>query len=176
MQIDKGCGYFSVAGYLWMQIRSISIFWKNVLFSDDTLCWFRHKIKTHNNNQRQKNNPNISFIILVSPKFLWVFQTGFLLPIVRTKYISFYLQVAVIFLFFLLFKKQYFVLKIVLTYCVKKCSCDGEKLLRIQGWRPRICKIHSNSEMSDQLLTQNIFSTYSWRLLHSNNYDANLNK
>ena len=126
--------------------------------------------------KRQKNNPTISFIILVSPKFLWVFQTGFLLPIVRTKYISFYLQVAVIFLFFLLFKKQYFVLKIVLTYCVKKCSCDGEKLLRIQGWRPRICKIHSNSEMSDQLLTQNIFSTYSWRLLHSNNYDANLNK
>jgi hypothetical protein len=70
-------------------------------------CW-----SPTNNNQRQKNNPIISFIILVSPKFLWVFQTGFLLPIVRTKYIFFYFQVAVIFFFFFCLKNSILFLKL----------------------------------------------------------------
>ena len=41
----------------------------------------------------------------------------------------------------------------------KKCSKGREKLLKIRGWRPRICKIfqiirttYSNSEMSEQFL------------------------
>ena len=65
-----------------------------------------------NDNQRQKNNPIISFIILVGPKFIWVLQTGFLLPIVRTN--NFFLSSSSsVFLFFSPFFK---------VFCFENCS------------------------------------------------------
>jgi hypothetical protein len=66
--------------------------------------------------------------------------------------------------------KWYFVSKIVLTYCEKKWSSDWEKLLKIGGWRPRVCKsfeisltIYSNNERSEPFLKQNAFLKCSWR-------------
>ena len=76
--------------------------------------------------------------------------------------------------------KWYFVVKIVLTYCEKKCSSYGQKTFKIRGWRPRICKrfeitrtIYSNSARSKQFLVTecffNLFLEVSHFSINSNN-------
>ena len=60
--------------------------------------------------------------------------------------------------------KWYFVTKIVLTYCEKKCSSDGEKLFKFEAEGREFAKIfeitrtiYSNSERSEQFLVTEYF-------------------
>ena len=74
VQIDRGCGYISFAGYLWMQIRSISIFWKCCLLM--ILCWFRQKINAHNVPKNMKNHKSHIFWFFSAITGSWLLETG----------------------------------------------------------------------------------------------------
>ena len=67
----------------------------------------------------------------------------------------------------------YFVTKTVLTNCKKNCSSDRENLLKIWGWRSRICKlfeitgtIYSNSQRSEEFLVTECFSNLFLEVSH----------
>ena len=65
-------------------------------------------------------------------------------------------------------EKWYFVSKIVLVYCEKKCSSDWDFFFQIWSWMPRICKNHEvtrtiYSKRSEHFFETGYFLTCYWR-------------
>ena len=69
----------------------------------------------------------------------------------------------------------YFITKMVLTYCEKKCSSDPKSSLKFEAEGRKFAKkieitrtIYSNSERLEQFLVTGCFLTCSWWFLISN--------